>query len=165
MEFWTRPDGRTGWKQWPDEVQGLAALLEGKRVGVLLVSDRPDDELKSLTAVVRLLRRLCGGSVSITAASPCPSRAWIESLKESGIDHVWVIDRPRPPGETRLRKPELVESPAWVCPALHARTSRGTAASVCGEHCDRMLLSREHLDHWCLGNHAACPHRRGGGDD
>lgn len=161
MEFWTSTREQFGWRQWPDVVQGLLGFCESSHGSVLLVSDRPDEEIESLLATVGLVRQLAGKDVSIVVASPHPSEEWLGPLKECGIDHVWVIDRSTRPKADRLDGPGKLEAPRAICPALHVRTGERLTLSVCGRHGDRMVLARHHLERWCLGRNEDCPHWRG----
>ena len=159
MEFWTRDDNQGWWKEWPDALQGLASL-SASHVEVLLLSLKPDAELSALIATVRLVRKLVGRAVTIIIASPHPSDEWLRPLKEYGIDHVWLVQRPGAEAQRRGIFARLLEIDNGICPALHSRTSNGTTLSVCGCHSDRMVLARHHFDRWCLRSHRQCPHWR-----
>ncbi len=147
------------WKEWPDAVQGLAALPVSAPAEVLLLALQPDRELPELLAAVRLIRERAGSPVRVVAASPHPSGEWLGPLWDVGVDAVWWIERPgtRKPQANRVAgRPQEVRGE--VCPALHSRTQDGVTLSVCGRHGDRMVLAARHLERWCLRHHVECPH-------
>lgn len=158
MEFWTRDDDQLCWKEWPDAVQGLARLPASRLAQVLLFSLEPDAELPSLVATVHLVRKLVGRAVTLIIASPHPSEEWVRPLRESGIDHVWLVERPGSEERVRSAPTPVQEIKSRICPALHSHTSARTTLSLCGCHQDRMVLARYHLERWCLRGHEQCPH-------
>lgn len=162
MELWTRAEGELCWREWPDALQGVAALGDLPAGEVLLLTLRPDVETADILAAVRLIRQIPGGGrppVRIIVGSPYPAEEWVAPLREAVIDQVWWVPRPGGcaeqgrcfPGPTAAIGPE-------VCPALHVGTEDGTALSLCGRHGDRMVLGAGHLERWCLHRHDECPH-------
>lgn len=162
MELWTRAEGELCWKEWPDALQGIAALRGLPAKEVLLLTLRPDEEAAELLAAVRLIhetRETGGAPVRVIVGSPHPSDDWVAPLREAGIDQVWWVVPPGGPrGRGRCSPGPAASVGQQVCPALHAGTEGGTSLSLCGRHDDRMVLGSGHLERWCLRRHRECPH-------
>ncbi len=152
MELWTRRGENLCWKQWPDALSGLASLLDGFSGQVLVWSEAPSLEKTQLAEMFRLIRTLARSEVDVIAASPHPTREWIEDGNGSRADHFWLVGHPNP------RSTNQEEIGAAVCPALHAASERGVTVSVCGRHRDRLLRTKTDLNRWCLGDYRHCPH-------
>ena len=163
MEFWTRKKECRKWRWWPDVVRGLAGIGREEPAGVLLVSQRPLEEMDCLMATLRVVRRLARNGVSVEVASRHPSDSWILPLKQAGVDRVWVLGPAAASAGNHPGPGCLTEVPEHLCPGLHARPAGGAELSVCGCHRDLMILASHHLQSWCLGRYPDCPHWRGAG--
>ncbi len=163
METWTRQHEDRKWTVWPDLPRAITGLLDVSEADVLLVSEEPELETEELAAVVRVLGLLGSHVGHVMVASPYPSSDWVTPLRPLGVDHVWVGDYVEYGHEGIIDNVDEVGD--HLCPALHARTQDHVTLSVCGREKDRMVLSREHLDRWCLEHRESCPHwkRRNGG--
>lgn len=164
MEFWTRNPKQPFWRQWTDAIQCLCGLGDTENGSLLLITDRPKCELGCLVATAGMVKKLAGDAISITVASPYPTWEWITRLKDCGIDHFWTVQRTNGLKRRRIDVSRGLETGPSLCPALHVQVDGQITLSVCGRHCDRMVLARHHLERWCLSHHTECPHWQGGAD-
>ena len=158
MEFWSKTSDQLCWKEWPDAMHGIAHLPASRITEVVLLTDEPHVEASGLVTTVRLIRELVGHAVTIIVASPYPSEAWLQPLKEASVDHIWLVARRRCEKLTRGGPDPLREINGSICPALHTGAEAGRTLSVCGCRHDRLVLARHHLKRWCLDAHQSCPH-------
>lgn len=147
MKLFMKRPGQAAWQGYAEPLLGLAEATEDV-CDLVFAVEWPILEVAPVTGAVRLARRLLDPGVSIGIATPHPAGEWLSAAFEAGADSLMMAP----------------DSPRYAlgdcCPALHQRVRQNEPLSVCGRHRDRMVLAAHHLDRWCLGNHASCPHWR-----
>ena len=163
MQLFSRKPGDTPWQGPADPITGLAAVNDEVSDLVLHV-EWPILQAARLAGAVRLTRRLGGDRIRIGIATPHPAGEWLAEAFRAGADDLVIC--PGAPAQVLLaflpaaRRCRLED----CCPHLHQRIRHNLPMCVCGRHRDRMVLAGHHLDRWCVGDVASCPHRSGGDD-
>lgn len=154
MEIWTY-DEAGGWIGWARAALGLDAIVSAASPTdqMLVVQRSPADE-DEVCAVIGLARRLCNGTLTVTAGHEHPSTRWRDSVRQAGADRaVLVSDGARVPLD------DATEVGDQLCPELLVDPGP-TRLSVRERYRDRMVLARHHFDRWCLAGKELCPHWR-----
>lgn len=161
VDTWTRHQNDR-WRNWSHLELALNAIgdppLTPSAVAVI-GHDLSDGE--RMVAAIRLIRKLAAPTTIVVAGHVHPTAAWRKAVMHSGADRAVLIRQPK---VRRIRGFDPLEGAVdlsdKLCPALHASQDHEGTLSVCGCHCDRMVLGRPHFERWCFDSKESCPQWR-----
>jgi len=159
LAVWTRRADDREMESADTVVQALARIGRNPTDTLVLVCDPTGSGSEDLDAFVQVTEELGAPRNALIVTTPHPSIAWLTALIDRGLSDIRYhpdrdCGRPDTGGLT------IAESLNLLCPNLHTTQSRGVVLSVCGEHCDHLVLSSRQVAHQCTRNFRDCPYRR-----